>query len=340
MEDNSGIIKKPKTKIIVLIVIVMILVGLCIYLIFINKSDKDNNDKKGEDILVIAQDKLNQATNFWNVFKSSSNCKDSIKQGFCYYDTLGNFNKHFYNIYSKKLSYNDVFNEYSVSGYIKSPIINTYAAEYIIANNIVYVKNSCVNRISTKVKGDYEIVSNTSDTVVIKYVLEEKDEYTSNINNHDAEMTLVKENDEWRIFKADIFSSCGSSYTISIRENHIMDISYSEYKGISKSDQYNIFLVTSPTCSHCQNYKPQVELVAKENNLMVYDINVSDLKYDEYIELHDSYSALKDNYSQSDPVIPTPVTIITKNGKEVASILGDRGQSGFIKLLKDNGVIK
>ena len=122
---------------------------------------------------------------------------------------------------------------------------------------------------------------------------------------------------------------------------NIVEINYSEYKEKIQEDKYNIFLLTSPTCSHCINYKPYVNVVAGKYNLTVYNINLENLEYDQYVEIHDSYNAIKDSYSDSNvPSIPTPVTVITKNGEEVTSILGDIKESGFLNLLKSNNVIK
>jgi len=124
-------------------------------------------------------------------------------------------------------------------------------------------------------------------------------------------------------------------------KNNIVEINYGEYSEKIKEDKYNIFLLTSPTCSHCVNYKPYVNSVASEYNLTVYNINLSSLEYDEYVSIHDKYSVTKNQYSENNtPGIPTPVTVITKNGEEVASILGDIGASGFLNLLKTNNVIK
>lgn len=124
-------------------------------------------------------------------------------------------------------------------------------------------------------------------------------------------------------------------------DNHIEEINYSKYTDIIKEDKYNIILLTSPTCSHCVNYKPYVNLVADKYDLTVYNINLDNLDYDDYVTIHDSYEATRNNYSDGNiPSIPTPATIITKNGKEVTSILGDIGESGFTNLLKTNKVIK
>jgi thioredoxin-related protein len=124
-------------------------------------------------------------------------------------------------------------------------------------------------------------------------------------------------------------------------DNHIVEIDYNKYSEIIRENKYNIILLTSPTCTHCLNYKPYVNYIAGENDLTVYNLNLNTLEYDQYIEIHDMYTATKDQYGENNvPGIPTPVTIITKNGVEVTSILGNIGQSGFEKLLRNNGVIK
>ena len=123
--------------------------------------------------------------------------------------------------------------------------------------------------------------------------------------------------------------------------NNIVEINYNEYKEKIAEDKYNVILLTSPTCSHCVSYKPYVNAVANDYDLEVYNLNLNTLEYDQYIEIHDAYTVTKDEYDENNvPGIPTPVTIITKNGEEVKSILGDIGSTGFLNLLKTNNVIK
>lgn len=125
--------------------------------------------------------------------------------------------------------------------------------------------------------------------------------------------------------------------------NHIIEVGYNEYLEKIKGDNYTIVLLASPTCSHCQDYKPFVNSLAGEYNLEVNYLNVSskNLTNEEYIELHDSLSVLKDQYnSYNEPVIPTPTTAILRNGIEVDSILGDIGYNGLKDFLTKNGVIK
>ncbi len=124
--------------------------------------------------------------------------------------------------------------------------------------------------------------------------------------------------------------------------SNIKEISYSEYKEKIKDDNYTIVLLASPTCYHCQEYKPFVNVLAEENNFTVYYLNVHSEKLteEEYNELHDNISATKEQFNSSGgKVIPTPTTIILKNGEEVNSILGDIGYDGLKKFLQENEVI-
>ena len=123
-------------------------------------------------------------------------------------------------------------------------------------------------------------------------------------------------------------------------DNYIKEISYNEYNDIIKKDEYSIVLLTNPDCSHCISYKPFVNYLAKENNLNVYNINLTSITYEEYNVLHDKYSATKDQYRDGVPVIPTPTTLIVKNGIEITSALGDIGYNGLERLLKNNNVIE
>lgn len=117
-------------------------------------------------------------------------------------------------------------------------------------------------------------------------------------------------------------------------ENRIVDISYDEYSEMIKEDSYKIILLTTKTCSHCKNYKPIVNELANENDLEIYNLELDTLKYEEFMEIHDKYSKLKEKYNDDIPVIPTPVTIITKDGEEIAIELGNIGYTGFMKLLE------
>ncbi len=124
-------------------------------------------------------------------------------------------------------------------------------------------------------------------------------------------------------------------------DNHLVEIDYDMYSEIINKDEYSIILLTSPYCYHCKDYKPNVNTVADEYHLTIYDLDITNLTVNQAYEVHDKYSLLKDRYNEKGtPTIQTPTTIITKNGEEVDMLLGDIGYNGFLELLKKNEIIK
>lgn len=122
--------------------------------------------------------------------------------------------------------------------------------------------------------------------------------------------------------------------------NHIKEISYSKYEEVIKSDEYTIVLLASPTCSHCFSFKPLMNQVLDERNLKAYYVDVSALNREQIIYLHDNINALVSQFDEDGyPVIPTPTTIIFKNGKEIDSKSGNMGYDGFLNFLVRNGVV-
>ncbi len=123
-------------------------------------------------------------------------------------------------------------------------------------------------------------------------------------------------------------------------DDKIISINYDEYSELIKRDEYSIILITSPTCTHCNNYRPYANYVANDYDLTVYELSISDFTYEQYIEIHDKYTALKDRYKDDIPVIVTPTTIIAKNNDEIASKTENLGYSGLVNFLKENNIIK
>lgn len=123
-------------------------------------------------------------------------------------------------------------------------------------------------------------------------------------------------------------------------DNHIKEISFKEYQEIIKKDEYNVILLTSPTCSHCKSYRNYVNYVCDSYNIEVYSLNIDELSYEEYLIVHDKYNATKDKYLDNKPSILTPTTIIIKSDQEIESISNNIGYSGFLELLEKYEIIK
>ncbi len=121
--------------------------------------------------------------------------------------------------------------------------------------------------------------------------------------------------------------------------NHIKEVSYTEYKKMIEKDDFTIVLIARDDCPHCVKYKPFMNQALDDYNLEAIYVNVGEMNLGDYNELHDNVSILKDSYNDGDPVIPTPNTIIFKNGVEIDSETGNVGYNGFLKLLARSGVI-
>lgn len=122
-------------------------------------------------------------------------------------------------------------------------------------------------------------------------------------------------------------------------QNHIKEVSYNTYAAAIKEDKYTIVLLARDGCSHCVNYKPHMNEALIKYGLDAFYIDVDNLSKDEFIELHDSITSISTEYQDSIPVIPTPTTIIFKNGVELESISANIGYDGFVKMLIRNGVV-
>ena len=90
-----------------------------------------------------------------------------------------------------------------------------------------------------------------------------------------------------------------------------------------------ILVLTGTTCPHCHNYKPVLEEVLAENNLMAYEIDMWALTDKEKKEITDLVG-------QVDGV---PTTIILNQNEVVDKKIGGIPKTELIELLKTNGFI-
>ena len=199
---------------ILLILLVIVMAGVLIYVLVLKPKDKDTNNNgttqptttvlTNSEALSIVKEKVEEANNFFGSFESSNECTNNVSEGYCYYTTLDSFKNQFYRIYSTNLTYNDVFND------------NQGFAPYIKTNNSkVYVLNHCTEGSGDKsLKGDYEVKSVTSDTIIAKYVILDTDSVTGNTSNQDVEVKLVKEDNTWKIMKATLVGRCNGIYEV------------------------------------------------------------------------------------------------------------------------------
>lgn len=124
------------------------------------------------------------------------------------------------------------------------------------------------------------------------------------------------------------------------KEEFIHKIDYNDYKNLINQNYSSIILLASESCSHCQNYINSITETCEKYNIKIYYLSVNELSREQYISIHDTYDSLKERYNDvGEPIIPTPTTIVVKNGQEITLKIGNIGNDGFINLLKDIGII-
>lgn len=208
--------KSDRWKNVVLFILISLLViifGMGVYFWVFKPKDtgKNGNDTTPtvkiltkDEALVVVKDRVLSANNFFGNFKSSSECTDMIEDMYCYYDTVGNFNSKFYSIYSKSLTYLDVFND-SREG---TPRLK-------ISDNKAYVFNHCTMGSGDKsLKGDYKIRNITSDTISATYVFLDTDPISGSTTDVNAELKLVKEDDSWKVANITLLGICNGIYDV------------------------------------------------------------------------------------------------------------------------------
>lgn len=125
-------------------------------------------------------------------------------------------------------------------------------------------------------------------------------------------------------------------------EQYITFVDYEEYEDIIDDKETNIVVVGQTTCSHCIAIKPALNDVAKDYDLTINYLNLTELNTAEKESFYDSLEKIK--YDDPDFVkegkFGTPLTLIIKNGKMVDYISGQRTISQLVREFTKAGLIE
>lgn len=117
--------------------------------------------------------------------------------------------------------------------------------------------------------------------------------------------------------------------------NYVTD--YDSYKKVIKSNENEIIVLASSTCTYCLSEHPILNEIAKETgakiNYMYLDRAIK--SQEEYDKFMSSMTWFNNN---SD--FGTPTTLIVKNKEVVSELSGYRTNDEMVSFLKDNGIIK
>lgn len=121
-----------------------------------------------------------------------------------------------------------------------------------------------------------------------------------------------------------IFSGCGSS--------NFKSISYTELTNKLDNKDTFFFVVIKDDCRYCEAFKPKMEKVLDEYDVVGYKLNISDMSEKEYKDFQNQFN-----------VDSTPTTVFIYQGKEVSVLLrleGNQSEEIIISTLKENNYIK
>ena len=90
-----------------------------------------------------------------------------------------------------------------------------------------------------------------------------------------------------------------------------------------------IFVLTQTSCSHCQEYLPQMLETAQNHSIVIYDIVADE-------DDADTVQTLLDTYELEE----TPTTVLVVEGKIIAKKVGKMYADDLEKLLKKHGMVE
>lgn len=124
-------------------------------------------------------------------------------------------------------------------------------------------------------------------------------------------------------------------------EQYITFIDYEKYNELISNNNTHVIVIGQTTCSHCIAFKPAINAVAKDNNIIINYLNITKLSQDEYNDFLESLKKIE--YNDEDFVnngeFGTPLTLVVKDGKVTGYISGERTISQLVRELKKLDII-
>ena len=117
----------------------------------------------------------------------------------------------------------------------------------------------------------------------------------------------------------------------------LTDIGMSEFNELLKSEDASIIYIARPGCGYCQQQKPIMEEVARDNKLEVHYLNTDNLTETEMYSLFAVDTKL---FGKDGSEFGTPTTLVVKSGKIVDSVIGYTEKDSLVNFFTKNDLIK
>ena len=108
----------------------------------------------------------------------------------------------------------------------------------------------------------------------------------------------------------------------------IKKVDLDEFENVMNENSYNMVYLSQQGCSHCDSFKKKFSKVLEENNLVSYEMDISNLNSDEFDELVSIFK------TEGFKLNGTPTLIIVKNGI-VDTREGDVSENEIISFLEN-----
>lgn len=118
-----------------------------------------------------------------------------------------------------------------------------------------------------------------------------------------------------------------------VEETPLKMINYTEYESILNGTESKIVVFAQTTCSYCIQTKPVLEEIAEEYKIEINYFNIDKISTDEYKKLVTTLPLFESEWG-------TPTTVILANKTSKGMVSGAASKDAYVKLFKENGIIK
>lgn len=116
-------------------------------------------------------------------------------------------------------------------------------------------------------------------------------------------------------------------------DSHLKKIDYKKYDEYVYSKENKIIVIAQTGCSYCESAKPVLNALAKENEMEINWLNITELSEEDQTKVIQSFEIFNEDFG-------TPLIMIVRNGKVIDSVQGYENKDKYVEFFKKNEFIK
>lgn len=125
----------------------------------------------------------------------------------------------------------------------------------------------------------------------------------------------------------------GKDEVLEATDSHLNKIDYKKYDEYAYGKEKKIIVIAQSGCSYCESAKPALNAIAKENELEINWLNITELSEEEQTKVIQSFEIFNQDFG-------TPLIMIVNNNKVLDSIQGYENKDKYVEFFKKNELIK